>query len=383
MKNIRPISVFGVLIALAAAALGVVLYAQGYRLDLTRGAIDKTGIILAKSIPEGAKVWLDGKPITATNSPISNLKPGTYHLKLEKEGRFSWEKDVPVEEGLVTDITALLPPLSPSLTAATQNGVKLVTRAPSGRRAAFISPYPTGPAGKARVYTLNLSSPALGFLRTAPQEIAEENEEFPLSEATALRWSPNEDQILVSTETNHYLISASGRNGSPSVVPDITALLEAWDIAVVEQRTALTRGSELDQELATEAAKPTTLWAPDERKFLYEKKLSPNGDGAERRQFWLVDLSDPLPVGDEAHRLVWETESETLKLFWLADSHHFVMVEEGIVSILDLDGSNKRDLFQGTIAEEIALSTTDLSKIIIVTSLAPEAPANLYAISLK
>ncbi len=369
MKLFTSFSILGVLLPLLIITAIVVFYAQGWRLDLTKGAVEKTGIVLIRSVPEGAKVRLNDELITATDSPIPDLKPGTYRLKVEKEGYFPWEKDVPVEEGFVTDITALLPPLSPSLTAVTQKGARLVTKAPSGSKAIFVS-------GK-ELYLLNLSNPALGFLRTTPQKIAEESTNFPLAEATALRWSPNEDQILVSVERQHYLVSATGRNGSPTPVTAITDLLDNWDITATEQKTTLITRLASDEEQAAEAIKPTALWSPDEQKFLYVKEV----DG--KRQFWVTDLSDPLPIGDSAHQLVTETENAQLQLFWLADSHHFVMIDNGTVSLLDLDGSNKRTLFRGTLAEDVALSTMDLSKIIILTSIAPETPANLYAISLR
>ncbi|PIS12282.1 hypothetical protein COT70_01770 [candidate division WWE3 bacterium CG09_land_8_20_14_0_10_47_33] len=367
----RPIfSILSVLLLLILATTAVVLYAQGYHLDLSKKTVEKTGMILAKSIPEGAKVYLDGKLITATNSPISNLKPGSYLLKIEKEGYASWEKEIPVKEGLVTDVTALLPPLSPTFSAVTQNGARLITAAPSGNKAVFIS-------GKG-LYLLNLTNPPLGFLRTSPQKITEETEEFVLSKATKLIWSPNEDQVLVTIGKRSYLVAVTGRNGRPTLAPDVTGLLKNWNTTTGEQRKTMIKEMDLSEELAKEAVKPTTSWSPDEREFLYVKAL-PTG----RQEFWVVNLSDPLPVGEEKHQMIWETENSKLQLFWLADSHHFVMIEEGAVSLLDLDGSNKRDLFRGTLAEPIAISTADLSKIIIVTSFTPKANPNLYAIGLR
>lgn len=369
MKRSPLLSIFGVLLLLILASTAVVLYAQGYRLNLSKRTVEKTGIILIKSIPEGAGVYLDGELTTATNSPISNLKSGTYHLKVEKEGYFSWEKDVLVKEGLVTDITTLLPPLSPSLTAVTQRGAKLITPAPSGNKALLIS-------GE-ELYLLNLTNPPLGFLRTSPQKIAEEAKNFALSKTTKLTWSPNEDQVLVTINKRSYLASAAGRNGSSTLVQDVSGLLKSWNTTTTKQKEALIERLELSKELASKAVGAMSAWSPDERKFLYKKST----DG--KWQFWVVNLSDPLPVSDKKHQMIWETKNKKLQLFWLADSRHFVMIEGGTVSLLDLDGSNKRDLFHGELAESTALSTADLSKVIILTSFTPKALPNLYAISLR
>ncbi len=177
----------------------------------------------------------------------------------------------------------------------------------------------------------------------------------------------------------------TGRNGRPTPAPDVPGLLKGWRTTTIEQKTALIEGLDLDKTLLVEAVKAATSWSPDERKFLYKKK------DKGKWQFWVVDLSDPLPVGDKLHQKIWETDlpkagqpaSGELQLFWLADSHHFVMIEEGTVSILDLDGGNKRELFHGTLSEQTALSTADLSKVLILTSFNPKSPPNLYAITLR
>ena len=67
----------------------------------------------------------------------------------------------------------------------------------------------------------------------------------------------------------------------------------------------------------------------------------------------------------------------------LADSNHFVLLNGKTVSLIDLDGSNKRDLYNGELAERIALSSTDLAQVIVLTSLSPNSGSNLYGISLR
>src|SRR3989344_4799127 len=157
------ISIFGVLALLILITTGIFLYAQGYRLDFRQRTLTATGIILAKSLPEGAQVYLDGELTTATNSTLSGVKPGTYQVKIERDGYFPWEKNIEVKAGLVTEIIALLPPLSPSLTAVTQEGARLVTSAPSGVKAAFLS--------KNKLYLLSLTDQLFGFLRPKPSTI--------------------------------------------------------------------------------------------------------------------------------------------------------------------------------------------------------------------
>src|SRR3990172_416716 len=138
MRN-NPWTIFGILAIMIAITAGIILYASGFRLDLGQGGFAKTGMILVKSVPDGAKVFLDEELAGATDSTIGSLKPKTHHLKIEKEGFLSWEKDIEVEEKLITGVNAILLPISPSLKAITQNGAKLITPSASGAKSAFLS----------------------------------------------------------------------------------------------------------------------------------------------------------------------------------------------------------------------------------------------------
>jgi len=347
---------------------GTIFYAQGFRLDLGKRSFAQTGMILVKSLPDGARVLLDGELTTATDSTIGSLDPDTYHLKIEKEGFLPWERDVEVKAELVTKITAILPPVSPSLKAISQAGARLVTAAPSGTRAAFLS--------GDKLYLLSLNSPFLGFLSTRPQEMAIETSDFHFANVTALEFSPNEDQLLLTTTEKARLFPT--QSGAAAIaVSNPAALKTQWETLIKEQRAELTKTLEIPEEFTDLALALTSVWAPDERKFLYEK----NEGG--KRQIWVANFTDPLPVGEETNRMVLETTDANLKIFWLASSQHFIVLEGGTVSILDLDGTNKREIFSGTLAEPLALSSTDLAQVIVVTSISPNSPANLYGISLR
>ena len=50
------------------------------RIELTDLKVKQTGMISAKSQPEGANVYLDGKLVTATNNSISGVDLGKHKL---------------------------------------------------------------------------------------------------------------------------------------------------------------------------------------------------------------------------------------------------------------------------------------------------------------
>ena len=82
--------------------LFVSYYARGYRLDfssLTSKGIIKfqpNGILVIKSDPDGASVYIDGILKTATNATIS-ISPGTYDVEVRREGYFTWYKRLTIE----------------------------------------------------------------------------------------------------------------------------------------------------------------------------------------------------------------------------------------------------------------------------------------------
>ncbi len=101
---------------------GVVLYAQGYRLDTGSLTVGKIGAIYVQSVPQDASIFLDGKPVRnkaglfKSGTLVSHLFPKRYELELRKEGYRDWKQTVAVEPSLVTEAKhATLIPEEPDL----------------------------------------------------------------------------------------------------------------------------------------------------------------------------------------------------------------------------------------------------------------------------
>lgn len=91
----------------------VMLYAAGYKLNLSSGRVEKTGVLNIETLPKGAAVYLNGslrtvagltgilggaRPI-ATPVKIKNLLPGEYAVKLELSGYWDWERKIKISSG--------------------------------------------------------------------------------------------------------------------------------------------------------------------------------------------------------------------------------------------------------------------------------------------
>lgn len=81
----------------------VIFYTAGYRYDFASGQIKETGVLSIDVLPRDTKVFLNGVEIKK-RQPIrlANRAPGTYHLRLEKNGYKPWEKDIAIESKKTT-----------------------------------------------------------------------------------------------------------------------------------------------------------------------------------------------------------------------------------------------------------------------------------------
>ncbi|MDD3386536.1 MAG: hypothetical protein PHU17_01865 [Candidatus Pacebacteria bacterium] len=89
-------------------APSVIMYSQGYRFDIKKFQFVETGGIYIKATPDEVNLYINNEYINKTSFftkdiLIQNLIPNNYDLKIEKEGYFSWEKNLPIEEKTVTE----------------------------------------------------------------------------------------------------------------------------------------------------------------------------------------------------------------------------------------------------------------------------------------
>ena len=81
-------------------AFGVIFHSLGYRYNKTTNKIELTGLLVIKTIPKEADVYIDGKKIIdKTPLRISNLLPKSYNIRVVKDGFIEWEKTFNIESG--------------------------------------------------------------------------------------------------------------------------------------------------------------------------------------------------------------------------------------------------------------------------------------------
>ncbi|HOX55060.1 MAG TPA: PEGA domain-containing protein [Candidatus Omnitrophota bacterium] len=100
VQKVRAILFYISVILFFVLIPSVLLYSFGYKLDISKLRIIKTGLIYVESVPVGAKVYLNGRRIKYTTpAAIEELLPGVYKLSLALEGYYPWYQEVLVEPG--------------------------------------------------------------------------------------------------------------------------------------------------------------------------------------------------------------------------------------------------------------------------------------------
>lgn len=90
----------------------IVLYTQGYRVDLDQRKLVKTGGIDLEIKTADTKMYFNGKlkkqtNIVFNNVVFRNILPGNYDILIEKDGYQSWHKNIQVTGGRVTQISSI------------------------------------------------------------------------------------------------------------------------------------------------------------------------------------------------------------------------------------------------------------------------------------
>jgi len=171
----------------------VILYSQGYRIDINSKKIIRTGGIYLDIRPEGAEIFLDGKfqkktSFISNSAYINDLKPKEYKIEVKKEGFHPWQKNLEIKENLVINFNDIfLIPENPKYTTLAQKTEDFFF-SPDGRKIILKENGEKSWNLKIIELDINLKSNLFsGF-------------ESPEIELLDLKFSPDSEKILFSTK---------------------------------------------------------------------------------------------------------------------------------------------------------------------------------------
>lgn len=369
---------------IAGITTGLYLYTSGYRLQNSNNTsidLTKTGMVNAKSSPESANVYLDGKLTTATNDAIAGVTPGKHTLKISKKGFVDWSKEIEVFPELVTDITAVLISQSPRLEPLTNTGARNPVISGSLSKLAYFSEDINDPG----IYIIPLGGVNISLFRSNPNLAIKDTKVTKYSQGKVMEWSPDELNLLVEgTNSVYYLVDLEKNTAQTTDSPE--KVRQTWKQILTNKRKAMMEKLEVTGDIKTLALSDKAVWAPDDKKFLYLVKL----DG--KMQYKVYNLEKPLPIGEKGENLVLETDASAAqpKFSWFPDSFHLIMTEgnpevdkKGVISLIRIDGTNKTEIYSNTLFSDKAYSTHDGDKVIISTSFKSGNQTDLYTIGIR
>lgn len=378
------LATIGVIITLA---VGLFFYAKGYNYNNKTGALEKTGIIVVKSNPDAAAIYLNNGLFRSTsNTSITNLKSGLYNLRIEKEGYSPFQKDVPVKEEYVTEVTALLIPLSPELKPLTTTGVISPVLTSTRDKIIFL----TKDRQKPGIWSLNLAGNLFSLFKGNIDVLVPDQSRAAFSIAEKIYLSPNDEEALVAMNKNgYYALNLTNITPVAQATASAQISFDNWAKITAEKNRNLLNRFKLPNTFTEIAADTSTLWSPDEKRFLYAIK------NQDRLEYHVHDNNLPLGIGEkEDYGTVTIDKTTNSKVGWYSDSRHLIIstceaetknqiCTSGNIRIVRIDGSNNTLVYSGALSSNDVFPTPDGSKIIILTAFNSNAPANLYAIILR
>lgn len=399
MKRQLLISFF-IILFLGVGTLIAILYGRGYRLDFTgtKSFLKGTGLLVATSSPDGAQVFVNDHLTTATNNTI-NLAPGTYKVRIFKDGYFPWEKTITVAEEVVSKAEATLFPTTPKLEAITDTGALSPVIDPSYTKIAYIVASQSAKVNG--VYVMDMGNRSLLSLSNGQTQIADDtNVDF--THAT-LSWSPDSKQLVAtisaaaSNRTTTYLLDATTMNNNPQDVTEtLAAVKDSWATLATDKLTSQLNTLKPSLKTFAYSHMDNMHWSPDETKFFYTASASgelsqmivPNVIGADSMQedrnlmtgnVYLYDTKE-----DKNFLIAKADEAPNEKIMWFPDSSHLVVVHDHRVDIREYDGGNNTTVYAGPFVDNDGFPWPTGDNIVVLTDLGNSSVLpNLYTISLK
>ncbi len=391
MNKFLPVLItFVTVCSILVAAILVIAYGRGYRLDINKSGIKPTGLISATSDPVGAEIYVDNKLNSATNNSFA-IDPGFYTVRMTREGYIPWEKKLRIQGEVVSRADAFLFPTNPSLSPLTTLGIIQPTLSPDGTKVAYMIP---APAERAGLWYYELSEGPLGRNRDPIQIVQNSTFDF---KNTLITWSPDTTQLLVNN--NLYVLA------KPNTYTDVTltkkTLLAGWAAKQADtdmQKLAAFKKPIID--IATSSAKIISF-SPDETKILYEataaatipeviippligtnstqedRTIKPGKlyvyDSREDKNFFLLDQKE---LGKDA---------SFSRLHWFPTSRHLILTLGGKIDVMEYDRTNWVTIYSGPFVDDFVAPWTNGSRIIILTNLNGDATTlpNLYTVNLR
>lgn len=214
--HIKQITSVGSYIALACLIMGatfvLVLMGKGYVFNFRTGEVAGGGLVLVKSEPGEADIFVDN--VAKGKSPKRiPLKAGRYQLKLVKAGYRDWQKSIRVEPSTVSwqQYPFMIPDSLSTNTIAPLENPSVFAQSANTKYFAIAQ---NSAAPKVEIYEVNKNKPRVAF--NMPAENIAQNMRI-----TAVEWSRDNEHLLIRGEgmagVNYFVTNISNPDNTVNV----------------------------------------------------------------------------------------------------------------------------------------------------------------------
>ena len=373
------------------------LIARGYRFSIKDGLIlNPTGMISATSRPKGASVYVNEKLVTATDDTI-NLSPGVYSLKINKDGFLPWQKTITIKPETVYQADIQLFSAVPDLKPLTLTGA--INPSSNIENTKIVYAVASASATKDNgLYLIESNGLPVSLIRGISRQLLPNTATIDWSKYS-FTFSPNSREILATSldgKINYLLNLDTFIN--PTKLTDktnnLSTINQNWQIQTTTILAAkLDRIPKEIQPLVSTSSAKNIQFSSDENKILYLAQI--DGDitkniitpppaqstqnqnrAIKKDNYYVYDLKDDT-------NFLIGNKNDFSEPRWIPNSNNIVFVQGQNLNVIDYDGTNQQTLFSSNFDPNCVYPWVDGSKIVILTSTYPTAPANLYTISIK
>ena len=383
MARTRLLSFLATVIFVLVVGFIASFIARGWRLDTKKLTLRPTGLLVATSVPDGAQILVNGELESATNATIS-LPPDTYDVEIKKDTFLPWQKRLTIKKEEVTKVDTILFPVAPSLSPLTFNGAIKPVLSPDGTKVAY--------AQTTGLWITDIADLPIGFSKE-PRQVTDAT----VSDTT-WQWSPDSRQILISSQKGAFLLSTAGLTPQNKLIniqgKQLEEVLAEWKKQ--EEKKTESKLAKLPPPVKDllERKSAAFSFSPDDNKILYQASGSaqiPDGlipqlpGSSTQKQDRDIKSGKTYIYDIKEDRNFLIEEDITKHPVWFPTSNHVVLAEDGKITIMDYDGTNRQIVFSGPYEAPYAIPFPNSTRLLILTRLGAgngNLP-NLYSLSLK
>jgi hypothetical protein len=385
------------ILIVVSVSIFVSFYARGFVFNVKTLKFLPNGLLVIKSEPDGASVFVDGDLKTATNTTIS-LSPGVFDVEVKKDGYFNWYKRLTIDKEIVTSADISLFRNVPSLSPATFSGARNPIISQDGAKIAYtVLPGLGITDDKTGLWTIDTFSLPLGF-SNEPKRVTDGD----LTDST-YSFSPNNRQIMLTTSQGIFLLdtgSFTPQNQRVNIATRIDLTLADWQKEKTARDTSLIRN--LPEEVEDVLIRKSTdfVFSPDRNFVLFTASASatlPDGlipalpGASTQRQERILKTGQTYiyDIKEDRNFLIYEDESTLANesksaIRWLPSSRHLLLAEPNKITVMDYDGTNKQVVYSGIYASPYAFPFNNTTRLLILTNFGSgDSIPNLYTLTIK